>query len=61
MKRFIRTICIVVDVLAIIALIIYAFADNVILDVMCSVVIIAACVLELIYLYMNRKTASHDK
>ena len=54
MKGVIRTIGVLVDVLAIIALVVYAIADNIALEVACGIILIVACVLEIVHL-RNRK------
>ena len=58
MKGFIRMLSVFVDVLAIIALVIYTVVDNVAVDVTCSVVIIIACILEIVHLLVRRKSTS---
>ena len=58
MKGFIRMLSVFVDVLAIIALVIYTVVDNVAVDVTCSVVIIIACILEIVRLLVRRKSTS---
>lgn len=60
MRNYVRIIYVVIDVLAIIALGVYAFVDNVALDVTCGVIIIIACVLELINLYMRKMHSDHN-
>lgn len=55
MKKYIRTASVLFDVLAIIALVVYAIVDNVALDVACGVIIIIACILEIVYLLARKK------
>lgn len=55
MKKFIRTASVLFDVLAIIALVVYAIVDNVALDVACCVIIIIACILDIVYLLARKK------
>jgi len=55
MKGFIRIVSVFVDVLAIVALVIYAVVDNVALDVACSVIIVIACVLEIVHMLVRKK------
>lgn len=55
MKKYIRTASVLFDVLAIIALVVYAIVDNVALDVACCVIIIIACILEIVYLLARKK------
>ena len=47
-----------VDVLAIIALVIYTVVDSVAVDVTCGVVIIIACILKIVHLLVRRKSIS---
>lgn len=58
MKKFIRTASVLIDVLAIIALVVYAIVDNVALDVACGVIIVIACILEIVYLLARKKHIS---
>ena len=58
MKGFIRTLSVFVDVLAIIALVIYTVVDSVAVDVTCGVVIIIACILKIVHLLVRRKSTS---
>ena len=55
MKKAIRLIAAVTDALAIIALTLYALVDNVVLDVICGIVIILACTVNLVHLYLLKK------
>ena len=55
MKGFIRTLSVFVDVLAIIALVIYAVVDNAAVDVTCGVVIIIACIFKIVHLLVKRR------
>ena len=58
MKKFIRTASVLIDVLAIIALVVYAIVDNVALDVACGVIIVIACILEIVHLLARKKHIS---
>lgn len=58
MKKFIRTASVLIDVLAIIALVVYAIVDNVALDVACGVIIVIACILEIVHLLTRKKHIS---
>lgn len=58
MKEFIRTVSVLIDVLATIALVIYAVVDNVALDVACGVIIVIACILEIVHIIARKKHAS---
>lgn len=56
----IRKISALADIGAIIALAIYVFADNVVLDVICALVIMCACVMNLIHLHVRKKHHNID-
>lgn len=56
MQKTMRVISVVADVLAIIALTLYTLVDNVALNVICGVVIIFACTMNLVHLYLRKKT-----
>ena len=58
MKKYIRTASVLFDVLALIALVVYAMVVNVALDVACGVIIVIACILEIIHLLARKKHIS---
>jgi len=57
MKRIIRRVSVIADVLAIAALLVYVFVDNTTLDIVCGVVIIFACIMEIIHLCTRKENA----
>lgn len=59
-KNIIRKISALADIFAIIALTIYVFADNVVLDVICGIVIICACTMNLVHLLVRKKHPNID-
>ena len=58
MKRIIRKVSVIADVLAIAALLVYVFVDNTTLDIACGIVIFFACIMEIIHLCIRKKHAA---